>query len=76
MSVWFFMSSSFVTIEPTPFAVSVRSIFKADRLMFALHLVHCLYPQSFGKGEWEFFTGQSGEVAVVDPKEVGFVLNV
>ena len=34
-----------------------RSLFKADRLMFGMHLVHCLMPQLFGKFEWELFTG-------------------
>jgi dynein heavy chain 2 len=35
-----------------------RSLFKADRLMFALHLVHCMRPELFEEREWPFFTGE------------------
>ena len=35
-----------------------QSLFKADRLAFALHLVHGMQPQLFGENEWELFTGQ------------------
>ena len=35
-----------------------RSLFKSDRLMFGMHLVHCLHPDRFGDDEWEFFTGE------------------
>ena len=35
-----------------------RSLFKADRLMFTLHLVHGMYPSLFQPGEWEVLTGQ------------------
>ena len=34
-----------------------RSLFKADRLMFAMHLVHGVYPKMFDKQEWEYFCG-------------------
>ncbi len=34
-----------------------QSLFKADRLMFALHLVHGMQPQLFKESEWEMFTG-------------------
>ncbi|GAB6032228.1 Cytoplasmic dynein 2 heavy chain 1 [Chamberlinius hualienensis] len=34
-----------------------RSLFKADHLTFALHLVHSMYPDLFFKDEWEAFTG-------------------
>ena len=37
------------------FGYVTRSLFKADRLMFALHLLHCLYPQHYAEREWEFF---------------------
>jgi len=36
-----------------------RSLFKADRLPFALHFAHGLRPALFGDGEWEAFTGRS-----------------
>ena len=35
-----------------------RSLFKADRLMFALHLAHGMQPKLFQSNEWEAFTGQ------------------
>ncbi|CAB3978327.1 cytoplasmic dynein 2 heavy chain 1-like [Paramuricea clavata] len=34
-----------------------RSLFKADRLMFALHMVHGMRSDAFQENEWEFFTG-------------------
>ena len=34
-----------------------RSIFKSDRLMFALHVVHGMYPDMFLPDEWEHLTG-------------------
>ena len=34
-----------------------RSIFKEDRLMFALHIVHGMFPELFLPNEWEHFTG-------------------
>lgn len=35
-----------------------RSLFKADRLTYSLHFVKGIFPNLFGKGEWEVFTGQ------------------
>ena len=35
-----------------------RSLFKRDRLTYAMHLLHMLHGQLFGEGEWELFTGQ------------------
>jgi dynein heavy chain 2, cytosolic len=35
-----------------------RSLFKADRLTYSLHFVKGVFPNLFGKNEWEFFTGQ------------------
>lgn len=35
-----------------------RSLFKADRLMFALHFAHMLRPEAFAPHEWEFFLGE------------------
>lgn len=40
------------------FTYVTRSLFKDDRLMFGMHLVHCLHPQRFKENEWEFFTGE------------------
>ncbi|KAK7096855.1 hypothetical protein V1264_003902 [Littorina saxatilis] len=34
-----------------------RSLFKADRLMFAMHMAHGTKPELFGENEWEAFTG-------------------
>jgi len=36
----------------------VRSLFKDDRLMFGMHLVHCLIPELWKPKEWEMFTGE------------------
>lgn len=35
-----------------------RSLFKSDRLTYALHFVKGIFPHLFGKNEWEFFAGQ------------------
>ncbi|XP_071951365.1 cytoplasmic dynein 2 heavy chain 1-like isoform X2 [Antedon mediterranea] len=35
-----------------------RSLFKADRLMFALHLAYGMHPGMFQENEWEAFIGQ------------------
>ncbi|KAK3801155.1 hypothetical protein RRG08_006872 [Elysia crispata] len=34
-----------------------RSLFKADRMMFAMHMVHGYRPDLFEENEWEAFTG-------------------
>eukprot|EP00981_Chlorochromonas_danica_P004240 scaffold857_cov152-Ochromonas_danica.AAC.23 len=34
-----------------------RALFKADRPMFALHLVHEMFPEHFQPKEWDIFTG-------------------
>lgn len=34
-----------------------RSLFKADRLTYSLHFVKGVFPQLFGKNEWDFFKG-------------------
>ncbi|CAL1541204.1 unnamed protein product [Lymnaea stagnalis] len=34
-----------------------RSLFKADRMMFAMHMVHGCKPDLFEENEWEAFTG-------------------
>lgn len=34
-----------------------RSLFKTDRLMFALHMAHGMRPEMFGEKEWDLFTG-------------------
>ncbi|XP_076446844.1 LOW QUALITY PROTEIN: cytoplasmic dynein 2 heavy chain 1-like [Babylonia areolata] len=44
-----------------------RSLFKADRLMFAMHMAHGTKPELFNENEWEAFTG----VLVSDAKGDG-----
>ncbi|XP_071126281.1 cytoplasmic dynein 2 heavy chain 1-like isoform X2 [Mytilus edulis] len=44
-----------------------RSLFKADRLMFAMHMVHGTRPELFQENEWEHFTG----MLVADVKSDG-----
>lgn len=34
-----------------------RSLFKADRLTYAMHFVKGVFPEKFGPREWEFFNG-------------------
>lgn len=34
-----------------------RSLFKADRTTYSLHFIKGVFPNMFGKNEWEFFTG-------------------
>eukprot|EP01116_Phalansterium_solitarium_P024805 TRINITY_DN91_c0_g1_i4.p1 TRINITY_DN91_c0_g1~~TRINITY_DN91_c0_g1_i4.p1 ORF type:complete len:4085 (+),score=2013.94 TRINITY_DN91_c0_g1_i4:171-12425(+) len=45
-----------------------RSLFKADRLMFGLHLVHIMFPKLFQDQEWDLFVGKI--VAIGDAKAV------
>ncbi|XP_069679211.1 cytoplasmic dynein 2 heavy chain 1 isoform X2 [Periplaneta americana] len=47
-----------------------RSLFKADRLMFALHLVNKLYSQQFQDNEWRVFMGQAVSDIKVDASRV------
>ncbi|ESO93665.1 hypothetical protein LOTGIDRAFT_209197 [Lottia gigantea] len=44
-----------------------QSLFKADRLMFAMHMVHGMKPNMFAENEWEAFTG----ILVADVKAEG-----
>jgi dynein heavy chain 2 len=38
-----------------------RAVFKADRLVFALHLCHAIRPKLFEDREWEIFQGSVGQ---------------
>ena len=46
------------TMQTLVYEYICRSLFKADRLMFALHLAQGMQPQLFQPNEWEAFTGQ------------------
>ena len=46
------------TLQSLTYEYICRSVFKADRLMFAVHLVHGMHPHLFQENEWEAFTGQ------------------
>ena len=46
------------TFETLVYQSVCRSLFKADSLVFALHLVHGMRPELFQDKEWELFTGQ------------------
>ena len=51
-----------------------RSLFKANRLMFALHLVYGMQPKLFQENEWALFTGQLvGQSSVRKESTVGKV---
>ncbi|KAJ3022561.1 Cytoplasmic dynein 2 heavy chain 1 [Thoreauomyces humboldtii] len=47
------------TLEKLIYNHVSRSLFKEDRQMFALHLVHLLHPALFESNEWEHFTGSA-----------------
>ena len=44
-------------IERLVFFYVSRGLFKADRCMFALHVVHGMHKKHFQAGEWELFAG-------------------
>jgi dynein heavy chain 2 len=48
-----------------------RALFKADRLMYALHLIKGMHPEHFQPKEWEIFTG-SVVASVSDTVPRGF----
>jgi dynein heavy chain 2 len=50
------VSSLVSSLKLSVFNQITRSLFKADRLMFCLHLVHCLFPERSTAEEWSFFT--------------------
>lgn len=45
------------TLQATVYGYISNSLFKSDRLMFALHLLHQMNPEMFLKNEWEHFSG-------------------
>jgi len=47
-----------MTLQTLVYEYVCRSLFKADRLMFAMHLVHRMHPSLFQDLEWEAFIGQ------------------
>ncbi|CAM1329611.1 Uncharacterised protein at_DN1743, partial [Pycnogonum litorale] len=47
-----------------------RSLFKSDRLMFALHLVHGMYPSLFQENEWDAFSGTLVSDLKMDAAEI------
>ncbi len=55
-----YLSNSLIKLT---FSEIGRSLFKADRLTYGLHFVKGVYPNLFGKNEWEFFTGQAINVS-------------
>ncbi|XP_037092634.1 cytoplasmic dynein 2 heavy chain 1-like [Pollicipes pollicipes] len=50
------------------FSNTSRSLFKADRLMFSLHVVHGMNLKMFHENEWEAFTGQLLSDVKTDPE--------
>ena len=47
-----------LTLQAMVYEYVCRSLFKADRLMFALHLVHGMHPRLFHDNEWDAFVGR------------------
>jgi dynein heavy chain 2 len=44
-------------LQGIAYEYTARSLFKADRLMFALHVVRGMHPDMFLDGEWDFLAG-------------------
>jgi dynein heavy chain 2 len=44
-------------LQKVTFNYISRSLFKEDRLLFAMHIVHGLFPELFIEDEWNFFIG-------------------
>jgi dynein heavy chain 2 len=59
------VKSLVLTLEKLVYHYVCRSIFKADRHMFAIHLIHELKPKLFQPKEWEVFLGSV--VQDIDP---------
>ncbi|GBG24746.1 Cytoplasmic dynein 2 heavy chain 1 [Hondaea fermentalgiana] len=55
------MQALICALERCALGVCSRALFKGDRVMFAMHLVHTLRPQLFQRGEWEFFVGEAAQ---------------
>ncbi|KAH3759574.1 cytoplasmic dynein 2 heavy chain 1 [Pelomyxa schiedti] len=51
------------SLEKIVFEYVCRSLFKADRLVFAMHLVHATKSHFFQPKEWEYFIGQISETS-------------
>ena len=51
------------------YAYVSRSLFKADRLTFSLHLCHGRSAHLFQENEWELFTGELVADAATTPKK-------
>jgi len=45
------------TLKKNIFTMVGRSLFKADRLTFGMHLVRGMHPEGMEQGEWDFFVG-------------------
>ncbi|XP_054724974.1 LOW QUALITY PROTEIN: cytoplasmic dynein 2 heavy chain 1-like [Uloborus diversus] len=58
------------TLQNITYESVSRSLFKADRLTFALHLVHGIFPRLFEEQEWEAFTGILLTETKFDPEEL------
>ena len=56
-----------VDLKRNVFQVTARSLFKADRLTFATHLVRGIRPETVGEDEWKFFVG----LVIADSSSVG-----
>jgi hypothetical protein len=49
-----YLSNSLIRLS---FSEIGRSLFKADRLTYSLHFIKGVFPQLFGRNEWDFFSG-------------------
>ena len=46
-----------ISFKGIAYEYTARSLFKGDRLMFALHVVRGMQPDMFLEGEWDFLIG-------------------
>ncbi|KAF5402772.1 hypothetical protein PHET_03744, partial [Paragonimus heterotremus] len=53
-------------LEALTYAHVSQALFKADRLMFTMHLTRCLRPEAITDEEWQFFIGLTGLDTPVD----------
>jgi len=58
------------SLQKVIYDYTIRSLFKSDRLTFALHFLHVMNPDLFQAKEWELFTGIIVD-SVSDSDDVG-----
>jgi len=57
------IKSLIINLKLKVFRYVSRSLFKADRVMFGMHMIHSIQPDKFGSSEWEWLTGELVQAA-------------